>query len=404
MEYPLLPIIIVLFVLLFCIYAVYTRYKVCKKLNYMLDALEDKEYNFKFSEELLLNKSLNKVLNRLRGIFEKERNELLEQESYYGHMLNHIKTGIIAIYPNGKVDFSNNQALMLLGVASLSNIRQLRRINSELYEKIVEVIPGQEIKVILFNETNRMNILLSASYATINGNEIKIVALNDISEQLSENEAESWSKLTRVLTHEVMNSIAPIASLSDILKSKATEGGLNEDYQAGLETISTSSHGLMKFVESYRNLTRIAAPVKKVLLLKDLINNVINLVSAQVAEYNASVLFSEKQEDILLYADEAQISQIIVNLIKNALQAGANRVEIVAELDFIENVVIHVINNGTPISKECGEQIFIPFFTTKQEGTGIGLSLSRQIMCMHGGSLRLTGSDEKATVFTLTFI
>lgn len=343
MEYPLLPIIIVLFVLLFCIYAVYARYKVCKKLNYMLDALEDKEYNFKFSEELLLNKSLNKVLNRLRGIFEKERNELLEQESYYGHMLNHIKTGIIAIYPNGKVDFSNNQALMLLGVASLSNIRQLRRINSELYEKIVEVMPGQEIKVILFNETNRMNILLSASYATINGNEIKIVALNDISEQLSENEAESWSKLTRVLTHEVMNSIAPIASLSDILKSKATEDGLNEDYQAGLETISTSSHGLMKFVESYRNLTRIAAPVKKVLLLKDLINNVINLVSAQVAEYNASVLFSEKQEDILLYADEAQISQIIVNLIKNALQAGANRVEIVAELDFIENVVIHVI-------------------------------------------------------------
>lgn len=108
MEYLLLPVIIVLFVLLFCIYAVYARYKVCQKLNYMLDALEDKEYNFKFSEELLLNKSLNKVLNRLKGIFEKERNELLEQEFYYGHMLNHIKTGIIAIYPNGKVDFSNN--------------------------------------------------------------------------------------------------------------------------------------------------------------------------------------------------------------------------------------------------------------------------------------------------------
>lgn len=402
MEYPLLPVII-LSVLLFCIYAVTIRYKIRQKLNYMLDALEDREYNFKFREGQLFNKSLNKTLNRLRGIFEKERHELLEQESYYGHMLNHIKTGIIAIYGNGKVDFSNNQALMLLGVASLSNIRQLRRINAELYEKIVEVMPGQELKVSLYNETNRMNILLSASYATIKGNEIKIVALNDISDPLSENEAESWNKLTRVLTHEVMNSIAPIASLSDILKSKALEDGLNEDWQASLQTISSSSYGLMKFVESYRNLTRVAVPVKKVIVLKELMGRVVNLVNAYGAENNATIVFTEKQEDILLYADEAQISQIIVNLIKNAIQAGASRVEIVAELDFIENVIIHVINNGAPISKESSGQIFIPFFTTKKEGTGIGLSLSRQIMCLHGGSLRLTRSDEKATVFTLMF-
>ncbi len=396
-------ILVIIVALLFGGYTLFVRYRMKQKLNYMLDALEDREYNFKFIEGRFFGHSLNQTLNRIRGIFEKERNELAEQERYYAHMLDHVKTGMMGLYADGRIDFMNNQACALLGVATLSNIRQLRRVSEELYESFMKVQPGADIKVSYFNETSQMNILLSASFVKIAKEEVKIVSFNDISSQLNENEVESWNKLTRVLTHEVMNAVSPIASLSEVLSSKAADDKLDENYAMGLETIANSSRGLMKFVESYRNLTRVAQPVKKVLMVKELIEYVIKLTSQQAAEYEASVTYSENEPDLILYADESQISQILINLIKNALQAGATLVGISAETDSLENVIINVSNNGVPISKESREEIFVPFYTTKQEGTGIGLALSRQIMRLHGGTLRLTRSDETATVFSLMF-
>ncbi len=409
---------VVFAVLLFAGYTLFVRYRMKQKLKYMIDALEDKEYNFKFVEGRFFGHSLNLTLNRIRGIFEKERQELAEQERYYAHMLDHVKTGMMGLYDDGRIDFMNNQACALLGVGALSNIRQLRRVNEELYESFIKVQPGNDIKVSYFNETSQMNIILSASFVKIKKEEVKIVSFNDISSQLNENEVESWDKLTRVLTHEVMNAVSPIASLSDVLSSKAVEDKLNENYTDGLETIANSSRGLMKFVESYRNLTRVAPPVKKVLMVKELAEYVIKLTSQQAAEFGASVTYREKgfesliadsqeqfadDQALILYADQSQISQILINLIKNALQAGATAVEIIAETDSLDNVIINVSNNGAPISKESREEIFVPFYTTKQEGTGIGLALSRQIMRLHGGTLRLTRSDSTATVFSLMF-
>ncbi len=409
---------VVFAVLLFAGYTLFVRYRMKQKLKYMIDALEDKEYNFKFVEGRFFGHSLNLTLNRIRGIFEKERQELAEQERYYAHMLDHVKTGMMGLYDDGRIDFMNNQACALLGVGALSNIRQLRRVNEELYESFIKVPPGNDIKVSYFNETSQMNIILSASFVKIKKEEVKIVSFNDISSQLNENEVESWDKLTRVLTHEVMNAVSPIASLSDVLSSKAVEDKLNENYTDGLETIANSSRGLMKFVESYRNLTRVAPPVKKVLMVKELAEYVIKLTSQQAAEFGASVTYREKgfesliadsqeqfadDQALILYADQSQISQILINLIKNALQAGATAVEIIAETDSLDNVIINVSNNGAPISKESREEIFVPFYTTKQEGTGIGLALSRQIMRLHGGTLRLTRSDSTATVFSLMF-
>ncbi len=409
---------VVFAVLLFAGYTLFVRYRMKQKLKYMIDALEDKEYNFKFVEGRFFGHSLNLTLNRIRGIFEKERQELAEQERYYAHMLDHVKTGMMGLYDDGRIDFMNNQACALLGVGALSNIRQLRRVNEELYESFIKVQPGNDIKVSYFNETSQMNIILSASFVKVKKDEVKIVSFNDISSQLNENEVESWDKLTRVLTHEVMNAVSPIASLSDVLSSKAVEDKLNENYTDGLETIANSSRGLMKFVESYRNLTRVAPPVKKVLMVKELAEYVIKLTSQQAAEFGASVTYREKgfesliadsqeqfadDQALILYADQSQISQILINLIKNALQAGATAVEIIAETDSLDNVIINVSNNGAPISKESREEIFVPFYTTKQEGTGIGLALSRQIMRLHGGTLRLTRSDSTATVFSLMF-
>ena len=202
------------------------------------------------------------------------------------------------------------------------------------------------------------------------------------------------------MTHEIMNTITPIASLSDTL---LTFDGVDEDIKNGLSTISESSKGLIKFVDSYRNLTRVAPPVKKAFYFKELAERVISLTREQAAMSGAICTYEEKSEDIILYADEGQITQILINLVKNAVQADARNIVITAQLTLSEQTVISVTNDGLPISRESQDEIFVPFFTTKQEGTGIGLSLSRQIMRLHNGSLTLTRSDESGTVFTLLF-
>ena len=245
-----------------------------------------------------------------------------------------------------------------------------------------------------------MTISLTASAATIGKTQVRVIAFNDISNEIAENEQQSWSRLIRVLTHEIMNTVTPIASLSETL---LRFDGMNDEIRNGLGTISQSSRGLIKFVDSYRNLTRVAPPVRKAFYFKELAERVIGLTREQALMYGASCTYIEKTDDIILYADEGQITQILINLVKNAIQADAQKVEITAEINSSEHIIINVINDGSPISKESREEIFIPFFTTKQEGTGIGLSLSRQIMRLHNGTLSLTRSDVKETVFTLTF-
>ena len=377
-----------------------TSRKMRRKVAYMLDALEDKELNFRFDENRLIGRRFNKTLNRLRGIFDKERHEIIEQEKYFGLMLDHVKTGIVVIEDSGRVNYCNNTALALLGVATFGHIRQLRSVSDSLYEIFLSITDGVEERASYFNESGKMTIALTASAATIGKEHVRVIAFNDISNEIAENEQQSWSKLIRVLTHEIMNTITPIASLSDTL---LTFDGVDEDIKNGLSTISESSKGLIKFVDSYRNLTRVAPPVKKAFYFRELAERVISLTREQAAMNGAVCTYEEISEDIILYADEGQITQILINLVKNAVQAEARNVVITAQLTPSEQTVISVSNDGLPISRESQDEIFVPFFTTKQEGTGIGLSLSRQIMRLHNGSLKLTRSDAHSTVFTLIF-
>ena len=212
------------------------------------------------------------------------------------------------------------------------------------------------------------------------------------------NEEASWSKLFRVMTHEIMNTIAPIASLSDALSKDE-----NLDVKAGLETISTSSKDLIRFVESYRSLTQTTPPIRKAVMVDEMMNHVIQLNKAKAAEQGATLTYSAKTNDLLIFADEGQIMLVFNNLIKNAIQAGANSIRITADLNADDQTVIRVTNNGKPIPLRQIEEIFIPFYTTKPNGTGIGLSLSRQIMIKHHGDLRLEQSDDKMTIFALIF-
>lgn len=221
---------------------------------------------------------------------------------------------------------------------------------------------------------------------------------NIIDKQSAHNEAISWSKLFRVMTHEIMNTITPIASLSDALSKDS-----NLDTRAGLETISASSKELIRFVESYRSFTRMAPPVRKTIAVDELINRVIQLHHGKTIEQDVSIDYEIRTADLLIYADEGQLMQVFNNLIKNAIQAEATHIRIMADLNAEDQTVINVINNGKPIPQQKREEIFVPFYTTKANGSGIGLSLSRQIMIHHNGALNLVQSDGHSTVFVLVF-
>lgn len=212
------------------------------------------------------------------------------------------------------------------------------------------------------------------------------------------NEESSQNKLFRVMTHEIMNTVAPIASLSDAL---LTEEGV--DVKAGLETISASSKDLIRFVESYRSMTQAQPPVRKAVMVDELMDRVLLLNKAKIAEQGATLTYQSNTPDLLIYADEGQIMQVFNNLIKNAVQAGATSIRITADLNSEDQTVICVANNGKAIPLRQTEEIFIPFYTTKPNGTGIGLSLSKQIMVRHNGNLVLEQSDSSLTVFALLF-
>ena len=222
--------------------------------------------------------------------------------------------------------------------------------------------------------------------------------------QRQAHEQDSWTKLIRVLTHEIMNTVSPIASLSDAMAKSYDENGHSElDIKAGLETISDSSKNLIGFVQTYRQLSGVAKPIRKALDLRELMDSVISLNSEFAASCGATCKYRPEGDDLMIYADEGQISQILINLIKNALQAGAKHIDITAKMGRDDDVIIQVTNDGEPIPVSAQEQIFIPFYTTKKEGSGIGLSISRQIMRNHNGSIELVRSDAQQTVFELRF-
>lgn len=388
--------------------AIVAASKMHSKVRYMLDALEDKETNFRFDETRIFDRKFNCTLNRLRYIFENEKKEIKEQEEYFAQMLNHVNTGVIATEygcknhkNDGRILYFNKTAENILSISSISHLRQLSLIDASIAEAFENVCPSVEKRVSFYDERGQKTIALNASTAHINKTTVKIITFNDITSEIATSEEISWNKLIRVLTHEIMNTVTPIASLSEML-SKEIENGIDqEELKKGLETISDSSKDLVKFIDTYRCLTRIPPPVKKVFYFKELAERIINLTREMAPD--TIICYTEKSDDIILYADESQISQIIINLVKNAIQAEASKISITAEIDASERVIVNISNNGRPISADSQKEIFVPFFTTKQDGSGIGLSISRQIMRLHKGTMVLSRSDEKATVFTLCF-
>lgn len=382
--------------------ATYT--KSIRKAVFMFGAIDNDDYTFSFSEDVSLadDAAYNEVLNRMKEILENAKRDVIEREKYYELIMSRVRTGIITLSDSGSVYQVNSEALRIFGLPVFTHVNQMRLIDPAITDAMNDLEPGEKRQLTFHNERGEAAVSLTASAVTVQGKPLKIIAVTDIDNELAEKELESWMRLIRILTHEIMNSLAPITSLSDTLIGMTR----NKDsaIAQGLETINATSKSLISFVESYRKFTNIPVPDKKLFSLRSLLERAIAL---QGAGHGVDISLTIDPEDTLLYADEDQIAQVAINLIKNAVQAVADSahpaIEISSRIDESENIIIDISNNGGAIPAEIAENIFMPFFTTKKDGSGIGLSISRQIMRLHGGSLRLTSNTDTKVTFTLTF-
>ncbi len=377
----------------------FTKRRIIGKIDFMSDALSSGDTAFRYHQGSRLNRQLNTSLNRLRAIFEADKREIREREHWFGLMLDQVRSGVLVL-EGDKITYSNAIAKGFLGISQISSIRQVRRLAPELADAFTEA-DENERNASFSSERGTIQFSVSACETFLNGRALRIITFNDITRDMENNETESWTRLIRVLTHEIMNTVTPIASLSSALATGLDDYS-SDEVKSALGTIASSSEGLISFVNSYRSLTHIAVPVMKAFYFRELAENAINIARAGWPEVDVS--FTEKSDDVILYADQGQLSQVVNNLVKNAIQAGAGRIEITAEIDKRDRTVINVINDGEPISKSSQEQLFVPFYTTKGKGgTGVGLSLSRQMVRLNNGQISLSSSVPGRTVFTLIF-
>lgn len=380
-----------------------------QKIAFMFDAINNNDYAFKYATEghSWDDQLVSDSLNRITQILFQAKAEAIQREKYYELIMNSVKTGIIVIDDNGNIYQCNNGALRLLGISIFTHVKQLGKIDERLEDLISTIQPGDKEQISFSNERGKVNLSLRVSEMQLKERHVRIIALNDINNEMDEKEIDSWIRLTRVLTHEIMNSITPITSLSDTLLSLHKQ--MDEDIRDGLEVISSTGKGLISFVESYRKFTHIPTPQPSLFYVNRFAERMVQLARFHNPCPNIDIKVDIRPDDLILYADENLISQVVLNLLKNAMQAiGTEQADawilFKAYSNEEENVIIEISNNGPLIPIEEAEHIFVPFFTTKEKGSGIGLSISRQIMRLSGGSLELKVTPStRYTTFMLTF-
>ncbi|MDR1756032.1 MAG: HAMP domain-containing histidine kinase [Culturomica sp.] len=378
-------------------------YENIRKTTFMFNAIANGDYTFRFTEYdgSLADNALNRTLNRIKGILMREKEEIVRKEQYYSLILDSASTGILVTDPNGSILRSNNEAQRQLRLPVLTHLNQLARIDESLPGAFREMQADDRRRIRFNDERGEVTLSVRCSSIRSKESELRIFALNEIGSELVEQELESWVRLIRVLTHEIMNSITPITSLSETLMD--TEG-VSGEVRKGLETIHTTGKGLTAFVDSYRKLTRLPTPRPALIRVKPLLERIVSLTGQEFPD--TKIALRTEPDDLILYADENLLFQVVTNLLKNAAQAldgQRNRhITLSTECPAGEQVTIRITDNGPGISPEILPHIFIPFFTTKEAGSGIGLSLSRQIMRLHGGSLTVR-SQPGETTFSLLF-
>jgi two-component system nitrogen regulation sensor histidine kinase NtrY len=428
---------------LFTLYWVYSLIRYVEKTNSLLSrfllAVKHGDFSRTFTGKDLgpTFRELASLFNEVMEKIQETRSEKEEHYRYLQTILHHVGIGLITFREDGEVDLINTAAKRLLNVAGLKNVKSLRSFSEQLVETLFSLKAGE--KALVKVDSADMELMVRAAEFRLHGQHFTLVSIQNIQSELQEKEMEAWQTLIRVLTHEIMNSMTPITSMAatviDLLsplqeKEERISKGIETfdwetigDISNALRTIHKRSQGLTEFVSAYRNLTLIPKPTFKLFSIEELFSRVEHLMEVKFKEGDIMFRWEVEPQTLELTADPALIEQVLINLLLNALEAfhnggkdvgnrlacssnsrqGELRVELTAGLDEIGRVVIRVKDNGPGIVKEALGKVFIPFFTTKKRGSGIGLSLSRQIMKLHNGSISVHSDPDKETVFTLKF-
>ncbi len=421
MEFNITPVIIIMIVVFQVFSLIHFLESTNRYLTNFLESIRYSDFTRSFQVDGLgaAYDGLKEAFNDVMNDFQQIRTEKEVYQHYLQNVIQHIGICLIVFKKNGDVLMINNAAKKLFRINKLININSLEKFSPELTKILPKLKSGEKALVKVQDDEELLQLVIYAKEFILEGQRLSLVSIQNIQMELETQEMEAWQKLIRVLTHEIMNSITPIASLSatvnNILDDIDTTDNIPQeiddetiiDIQNALKTIHKRSQGLIHFVETYRNLTKIPNPDFKIFQVEQLFNNIKKLMQEPLKKVN--IEFSIKIEPISLElaADEQLIEQIIINLIKNSIQAlekkKNGKISLKAFIGFRGRAIIQVIDNGQGILKEVIDRIFIPFFTTKQSGSGIGLSLSKQIMRLHRGSITVSSQPDVETVFSLRF-
>jgi len=385
-----------------------------RKLARFFESVRYSDFTVKFRSDNKLGKSFEEVNQQFNGVLEAFRQARAEKEAnlhYINTIVQHVNVGLLSYDSSGNIELINNAAFRILNIYRLRNINELAKTaHAPLYDILENIPSGSKA---LYQTSNEKQISINAATVSLRGRVIKLISLQNIQAELQQKELEAWQNLTKVLRHEIMNSVTPIVSLASTMR-EIIELDLSEkediqetvsDLKEALFTIENRSKGIMNFVNAYREFTSIPKPKFVETSSKEVISQVLNLVQPQLKEKEVA-LKTDFKEDFELMADTEQIAMVLINIIKNAAESVENRLNPQVKIrtyELDEQKIIEIADNGSGIEPEALEKIFIPFYTTKKTGSGIGLSLSRQIMQMHGGNLKVSSKVGEGSKFLIIF-
>lgn len=415
---------VLVFLLPLLIYQVYELIRFLRQaqdeLNQFVESVHYRDFSRYFHERhdsVQLDK-LRKGYNEINTTFKSINREKETQHQQLQQILEMVDTGIMTYnLDSGEVLLMNEAIRKMLHVPFMKTIHYLEKRDSELYKEVLELRPGQRRVATAHTsqlDKSSIKVLLSASEWQSNGNRYKLVAFQNVNEALEETESQAWQKLLNVMTHEIMNSIAPISSLADTLKNRLKEavvtGASSEDFEdleVGVGTIKRRSEGLLKFAQTYRNLSKITSLQLTRVYIRDLFANLHRLMQPTLAQKHIRLHIALPDQDIALQADPNLLDQVLINLLLNAIEAVKDtpdaEISLASYRDTEGRVVLKVADNGAGMTKEVQEKIFIPFFSTRRQGSGIGLSLCKQIVMLHRGTIQVQSGEGTGTVFMLRF-
>jgi two-component system nitrogen regulation sensor histidine kinase NtrY len=392
-----------------------------RKLRRFFESIRHADFTSTFTDGELGKsfEGLNQEFNKVIDAFNRNKTEKEEHFNYLLTVIQHVSIGIIVFKGSGEVDVYNNAVKRLLQVKHLRKVDHLKAISEELPEILYGMKPGEKSLVKVFVADELLQLSVHATAFRMRGDEFKLVSFQDIHPELEQKEIESWQKLIRVLTHEIMNSITPISSLASTVSGildeySKTNPELSEEERDNFEsivhavtTIENRSRGLLNFVELYRNLTRIPKPNFRHFNIEVLLKRVTELLHPKFEAKNIRIETKIYPQDLKILADPDLLEQVLINLLLNAIDAVQDsqnpKISIVASVNMNNRTLIEVSDNGKGIKQDILDKIFMPFFTSKKTGSGIGLSLSRQIMQMHKGSISVRSKPDEGSVFSLIF-